>query len=844
MRFTTSSFLVFALVIPLALSSVDAQVRSLPSVEGSLAERSVHREFSEMYNRFDDPFTRAGDGWEVKSLNSAAKNLLLRKEVFGYLPYWFRSRWNQIDYSLVSTIAYFSGEVEVDGSITQTRGWPSFPGDPNASSDVVNMINMAHANGVRVVLCLTSFTSNDIHTIVSTPSLRTAVIQRALALVEAGNAEGVNINFENIQTASRDFVTQFMRELADTFHTRRPGSQVSCAPTDYDTRQGDWDITALAPFIDLFFFQGYGYAYGGSPVSGPVGLLPNTAFWGTTNITTFMNFVQARIDTSKIVLGLPHFGYRWPTMTGDPKAPTQAAGVPFYYPDALVVIATRGRQWDATALNPWYRYQDVGQWYQGWYDDPESMGYKYQFALSRNLHGVGMWALGMDGANHDIWDVLRYYFADSSVVLLAPGAPTLATVRDSSDLFEGRAYVRWFSNVEPYLGGYRLYMSTSPFSFPSTPVLDETVLDKNSNSTIVPGLAFDSTYYFRLIAVDSSRTRLSDTSDTYGMRIGSGPRYLVVDGFDRISGSYLVPHHVFNASYGGPIAASNRRFDSADNDALINGILTMDGYAGVIWFLGDESTADRTFNVTEQALVQNYLTTGGKLFTSGSEIGWDVGRSASPNYNPTFYNGYLKATYVGDAATGSAFTGVTGSIFNGISGSFGQTYPEDFPDYIGVAGGSTVALTYNASQNAAIQYEGLFGSGGVPGRLVNVGFGFETIASSTTRNALMARVLEFFERPLHVAPSSGLPSEFLLDQNYPNPFNPTTTIDYHVATSTHITLSIHDILGRMVATLVNEQKTPGVYRAQFDASGLASGVYVYRLQWGSNSLSRKMMVVR
>ena len=74
------------------------------------------------------------------------------------------------------------------------------------------------------------------------------------------------------------------------------------------------------------------------------------------------------------------------------------------------------------------------------------------------------------------------------------------------------------------------------------------------------------------------------------------PVYLIVDGFDRTSASYNLPYHRFAASYGQPIIAAGRQFDCADNDAIIAGALSLSEYAGVVWFLGDESVADRTFD--------------------------------------------------------------------------------------------------------------------------------------------------------------------------------------------------------------------------------------------------------
>jgi 5'-nucleotidase/UDP-sugar diphosphatase len=81
-----------------------------------------------------------------------------------------------------------------------------------------------------------------------------------------------------------------------------------------------------------------------------------------------------------------------------------------------------------------------------------------------------------------------------------------------------------------------------------------------------------------------------------------------------------------------------------------------------------------------------------------------------------------------------------------------------------------------------------------------------------------------------VAPASSIPVTFALEQNYPNPFNPSTTIEYALPLKSHVTLSVFDALGQQVATLAQGEQGAGRYRAVLDASGLASGVYLYRLQ--------------
>jgi hypothetical protein len=94
-----------------------------------------------------------------------------------------------------------------------------------------------------------------------------------------------------------------------------------------------------------------------------------------------------------------------------------------------------------------------------------------------------------------------------------------------------------------------------------------------------------------------------------------------------------------------------------------------------------------------------------------------------------------------------------------------------------------------------------------------------------------------------------IPADFELEQNYPNPFNPSTTIRYSVRSRGEeadgfIILSIYDVLGNEIATLVNEKKTAGEYEIEFDASQLSSGVYLYRLSAGSLAQTRKMILLK
>lgn len=88
------------------------------------------------------------------------------------------------------------------------------------------------------------------------------------------------------------------------------------------------------------------------------------------------------------------------------------------------------------------------------------------------------------------------------------------------------------------------------------------------------------------------------------------------------------------------------------------------------------------------------------------------------------------------------------------------------------------------------------------------------------------------------------PDKFSIEQNFPNPFNPTTTIQYALPIRTRVLIAVYNTLGQKVAELVNEEKDAGYYEVQFDASHLASGAYVYRIQAGNFVQTKKFVLLR
>jgi hypothetical protein len=288
-------------------------------------------------------------------------------------------------------------------------------------------------------------------------------------------------------------------------------------------------------------------------------------------------------------------------------------------------------------------------------------------------------------------------------------------------------------------------------------------------------------------------------------------------------------------------------------------------YDVVLWISGEEGTADESFSNAEQALVAEYLENGGKMFVSGSEIGWDlVGASTSSNEDKTFYQTYFKAQYVVDDANSYSVTSIAEGIFINLPTIFfdngtQDTYDVDFPDGIKPVGGAIQCLNYNGVNpaifgGAGIQYEGNFGQGTIPGKLVYLGIGFEALYPESSRDSIMARVIGFFDTPTTIIPlveNNILPDDFKLFQNYPNPFNPSTTISYSLTNSyvQRTILKIFNILGQEIVTMVDREQGAGEYDVIWNGLNdrgdrVPSGVYIYRLQVDDQTRFKKMTLVR
>jgi spore germination protein YaaH len=355
--------------------------------------KSIHQQQLEYYNANYVMPERVDTNTVINPISDRTRNI--SKEVFGYHPYWMGTSWTSYNFSLISTLAYFSAEVTSTGGLSDLHGWP-----------VASLINEAHEHGTKVVLCATLFNSSDITTLLSSAQYRQNLIDNLLFQVQAGNADGVNIDFESFPASQRNNMVTFITDLTETFHNVIPGSQVTLAmpPVDWSNA---WDYNALASISDGLFIMGYNYHWSGSPNTGPNSPLSGPNYTLEWTISDYLN--KTNFQFEKLILGIPYYGYEWPSSSEFAGAATSGLGSAKFYTEMEGLALSYDKQWHPESQTPWYRYNNNG-WNQGWYDDSLSLSLKYDFTLSIGLKGVGIWALGYDNGRQELWDLLRLKF--------------------------------------------------------------------------------------------------------------------------------------------------------------------------------------------------------------------------------------------------------------------------------------------------------------------------------------------------------------------------------------------------------------------------------------------------
>lgn len=740
--------------------------------------------------------------------------------VFGYHPYWNGTAYQNYNYDLISHLAWFCLTMNADGNITNANGWPWN-----------DLINLAHSHDVKVIVTVTLFDNDDIATLLSSATRRQNAIDNLISWVSTGNADGVNIDFESVPSGSSANFNTFINDLTTAFHDQIPGSEVSIAMPSVDW-WNSYDYGYLNDHCDGLMIMAYGYYWSGSSHAGPISPLHSgfASWYISRTIEDYLS--ETGNDASKLMLGLPWYGYDWPVSGTAAGAATTGTGSAIFYSSAEAEAQSFGKHYSSQAPAAWYNYTSSTP-HQVWYDDSSSLVAKYDYAAEMDLMGIGIWALGYDGGRPEIWGGLGDIFGATAPPLTPPWFS--AQVEDDGSVAITCAPVSFADSFLVYAG---------------TDVQDlNRVASSTERALTVMGLPADTSVYLQVRAVNEFG--MSGPSEVLGVGTNSERiPVLVVQGFERQSGTENTFDYI--KEHGPAIWSAGYSFHSASNDAVIAGAIDLQDYAIVDWISGEEATATTSFDDQEQTAIKAYLEGGGRLFVSGSEIGWDLEANGS-NSDRAFYQNYFKADYVSDDAGSYSMYGLAYGAFHGISNiqfdnGYHGTYNVDYPDGLRPHLGSQSVMQYSNVEydevgGAALQYTGTFGESNMVGGIIYMGVGFEAIYPASKRAQVMTAALDYLASTLDLNEPVSFPEGFAVEAAYPNPFNASVTVPISLSRKQQVEFTVFNLVGRQIH---HESKTlhSGRNIWTWNAQGSGSGIYMVHVDVAGTHTKQKVTLIK
>jgi spore germination protein YaaH len=413
--FKKLTFLGFLFLSSLPLASQDSDSLRI----------GIHQAESEFYSTFfpKDYNHEEKAGPVPSKLFKSVPRTLIRK-VLGWHPYWAgTSAYLSYDYSALSHIAYFSYEVDTaTGGYTTISSWNSTP-----------IIDYAHQRGTKVLLTVTNFGTSRNNELLTDTDKQKFLINTIITLLKSRNGDGVNFDLESVSVSRRNDLVSFIGMAVSLIKAELPDAEISLATPAVDW-SGAWDLKKLSELCDYLIVMGYNYYWSGSSTAGPVAPLDGESYNVTKTVITYLN---AGVAPEKLLLGVPWYGYDWPVVSSARKSTTTGTGTAKTFSAAQEIANTYIKTFDPSTKVPWVSYSASSTMRQLWFDDNVSLGLKYNFADSKNLGGIGIWALSYEGSDQEVWRAIDNAFSvelqdDNRIIKIYPNpVSTIAEIQFS-----------------------------------------------------------------------------------------------------------------------------------------------------------------------------------------------------------------------------------------------------------------------------------------------------------------------------------------------------------------------------------------------------------------------------
>jgi spore germination protein YaaH len=368
--------------------------------------KTIHQQELEYYNSLPNSNANYYESINQPSsiINNEKSGCELNKVVYGWHPYWVGSVYQNYNWDLLSHFSFFSYELNpADGEAITTHGWSS-------SSAVDAALN---SGNTKVTLTVTLFSNHA--TFFNSSSAQQTLITNLINLVQNRSAHGVNIDIEGLPATYKIAFANFMVDLCVQMHSAIPGSEVSTVLYAVDWNNV-FDFSIMEPHVDHYIVMGYAYYYQGSSTAGPCD--PLYHFGSTYNYTiskTTSYYLDKGCPKEKLIMGLPYYGYQWPTTTLTMPSSTTASGSAKTYKqvkdNSSGNYSISNHLFDQESYTDVYAFNDGGN-YQCFITQEVGFRKRLAHVNQSGIGGIGIWALGYDDGYNEFWNSIDEYLTD------------------------------------------------------------------------------------------------------------------------------------------------------------------------------------------------------------------------------------------------------------------------------------------------------------------------------------------------------------------------------------------------------------------------------------------------
>ncbi len=342
-------------------------------------------------------------------------NCILKKQVYGWHPAWSGTAYQQYDFALLTTVAYYAYEVNAATGAPKTiHQWRE-----------TQLVEMAHNAGSQVELTAALY-GKDTGVLLKNQKACKQLCDSLLSLIQSKDADGVCIDFQGLQAKDKVPFVNFVDSLASTLRAWRREASITVTLPAMDVL-GAYDIAGLSKTANRLIVMAYDSRGNANAQAGPVAPLHASVKWGEAGLTNALRrYIDAGAPKNKLLAGVPYYGYKWLVNSNEIPAKTIGEGtiVPIRKYESM--DSSTYLNWDSSSVTGWLPSAPGQPLSQLWIDQVNGLSEKYQAIQNLGIAGVGIWALGYDHGQTKYWDLVKSNFADC-------GAANAAELAEDAD---------------------------------------------------------------------------------------------------------------------------------------------------------------------------------------------------------------------------------------------------------------------------------------------------------------------------------------------------------------------------------------------------------------------------